>query len=110
MYFESPRKGKGNARYVLNCPEIITPVVTQRAHSTRTSENQVVRPGEQDLYIKLTYSVIREDVGKDPSQSNDCDDKQKKPPKWHMSTLPSHLIRCRQTTSAHDTTLRRLLH
>lgn len=52
----------------------------------RTSENQVVRPGEQDLYIKLTYSVIREDVSKDGSQSNNSDDKQKKPPKWHMST------------------------
>ncbi|KAI0745266.1 Gti1/Pac2 family-domain-containing protein [Earliella scabrosa] len=61
MYFESPRKGKGNAR---------------------TSENQVVRPGEQDLYIKLTYSVIREDLNKD---SKDTDDKQKKPPKWHMN-------------------------
>ncbi|KAI1795537.1 Gti1/Pac2 family-domain-containing protein [Ganoderma leucocontextum] len=64
MYFESPRKGKGNAR---------------------TSENQVVRPGEQDLYIKLTYSVIREDVSKDGSQSNNSDDKHKKPPKWHMN-------------------------
>ena len=53
---------------------------------TRTSENQVVRPGEQDLYIKLTYSVIREDLNKD---SKDTDDKQKKPPKWHMSALPS---------------------
>ncbi|KAI9067325.1 hypothetical protein FKP32DRAFT_1701098 [Trametes sanguinea] len=62
MYFESPRKGKGNAR---------------------TSENQVVRPGEQDLYIKLTYSVIREDV-KEASQSKDAD-KLKKPPKWHMN-------------------------
>ncbi|PIL36010.1 hypothetical protein GSI_01670 [Ganoderma sinense ZZ0214-1] len=64
MYFESPRKSKGNAR---------------------TSENQVVRPGEQDLYIKLTYSVIREDVSKDGSQPNNSDDKQKKPPKWHMN-------------------------
>nr|VWO99860.1 Uncharacterized protein [Ganoderma boninense] len=64
MYFESPRKGKANAR---------------------TSENQVVRPGEQDLYIKLTYSVIREDTSKDGSQSNNSDDKQKKPPKWHMN-------------------------
>ncbi|KAI0368292.1 hypothetical protein BV20DRAFT_1114258 [Pilatotrama ljubarskyi] len=63
MYFESPRKGKGNAR---------------------TSENQVVRPGEQDLYIKLTYSVIREDV-KEASQSKDAVDKLKKPPKWHMN-------------------------
>ncbi|KAI0358641.1 hypothetical protein OH77DRAFT_1518636 [Trametes cingulata] len=63
MYFESPRKGKGNAR---------------------TSENQVVRPGEQDLYIKLTYSVIREDV-KEASQSKDAADKLKKPPKWHMN-------------------------
>ncbi|OSD07026.1 hypothetical protein PYCCODRAFT_1359784 [Trametes coccinea BRFM310] len=62
MYFESPRKGKGNAR---------------------TSENQVVRPGEQDLYIKLTYSVIREDV-KEASHSKDAD-KLKKPPKWHMN-------------------------
>ncbi|KAI0743990.1 Gti1/Pac2 family-domain-containing protein [Daedaleopsis nitida] len=64
MYFESPRKGKGNAR---------------------TSENQVVRPGEQDLYIKLTYSVIREDINRDPSQSKESEDKQKKPPKWHMN-------------------------
>ncbi|KAH9929589.1 Gti1/Pac2 family-domain-containing protein [Epithele typhae] len=64
MYFESPRKGKGNAR---------------------TSENQVVRPGEQDLYIKLTYSVIREDVGRDAGNSKDAEDKQKKPPKWHMN-------------------------
>ncbi|KAH9858917.1 Gti1/Pac2 family-domain-containing protein [Lenzites betulinus] len=63
MYFESPRKGKGNAR---------------------TSENQVVRPGEQDLYIKLTYSVIREDV-MEASQSKDAADKLKKPPKWHMN-------------------------
>ncbi|KAI8993971.1 Gti1/Pac2 family-domain-containing protein [Trametes punicea] len=63
MYFESPRKGKGNAR---------------------TSENQVVRPGEQDLYIKLTYSVIREDV-KEACQSKDAVDKLKKPPKWHMN-------------------------
>ncbi|KAI0759846.1 Gti1/Pac2 family-domain-containing protein [Trametes elegans] len=63
MYFESPRKGKGSAR---------------------TSENQVVRPGEQDLYIKLTYSVIREDV-KEASQSKDAADKLKKPPKWHMN-------------------------
>ncbi|TBU31630.1 Gti1/Pac2 family-domain-containing protein [Dichomitus squalens] len=64
MYFESPRKGKGNAR---------------------TSENQVVRPGEQDLYIKLTYSVIREDVNQDGSPSKESDDKHKKPPKWHMN-------------------------
>ncbi|KAI0694987.1 hypothetical protein C8T65DRAFT_698854 [Cerioporus squamosus] len=65
MYFESPKKGKGNAR---------------------TSENLVVRPGEQDLYIKLTYSVIREDVNKDASGlSIDADDKHKKPPKWHMN-------------------------
>ncbi|RPD78639.1 hypothetical protein L226DRAFT_299079 [Lentinus tigrinus ALCF2SS1-7] len=64
MYFESPKKGKGNAR---------------------SSENLVVRPGEQDLYIKLTYSVIREDLSKDSSLSKDADDKQKKPPKWHMN-------------------------
>ncbi|KAL1945932.1 hypothetical protein VTO73DRAFT_1934 [Trametes versicolor] len=63
MYFESPRKGKGNAR---------------------TSENQVVRPGEQDLYIKLTYSVIREDL-MEASHSKDPADKLKKPPKWHMN-------------------------
>ncbi len=53
----------------------------------RTSENQVVRPGEQDLYIKLTYSVIREDV-MEASHSKDAADKLKKPPKWHMSTPP----------------------
>ena len=50
-----------------------------------------MRPGEQDLYIKLTYSVIREDVNTDPSLSKEAEDKQqqqKKPPKWHMSTLP----------------------
>ena len=45
-----------------------------------------MRPGEQDLYIKLTYSVIREDVNKDGSPSKESDDKLKKPPKWHMST------------------------
>lgn len=49
----------------------------------------MVRPGEQDLYIKLTYSVIREDANRDPSLSKEAEDKQpKKPPKWHMSTLP----------------------
>ncbi|RDX54924.1 hypothetical protein K466DRAFT_494035 [Polyporus arcularius HHB13444] len=64
MYFESPKKGKGSAR---------------------TSENLVVRPGEQDLYIKLTYSVIREDVKDASGLSIDADDKHKKPPKWHMN-------------------------
>ncbi|CDO69159.1 hypothetical protein BN946_scf185042.g61 [Trametes cinnabarina] len=72
MYFESPRKGKANAS---------RPFALSRAR--RSSENQVVRPGEQDLYIKLTYSVIREDV-KDACQSKDAD-KLKKPPKWHMN-------------------------
>lgn len=89
MYFESPRKGKGNARYV---PVLLRSIRVHRDRPSsfsprapiRTSENQVVRPGEQDLYIKLTYSVIREDV-KEASHSKDAD-KLKKPPKWHMST------------------------
>ena len=87
MYFESPRKGKGNARCVTNGPEVYAHIVIDPSPArTRTSENQVVRPGEQDLYIKLTYSVIREDVNKDGSPSKESDDKLKKPPKWHMST------------------------
>ena len=66
---------------------IFVPVVMERSSARRrSSENQVVRPGELDLYIKLTYSVIREDVNKDGSPSKDIDDKTKKPPKWHMST------------------------
>ena len=67
---------------------------TTPAGCARTSENQVVRPGEHDLYIKLTYSVIREDVGKDGSQSKEADDKQKKPPKWHMSTPRAAFSSC----------------
>lgn len=74
----------------------------------RTSENQVVRPGEQDLYIKLTYSVIREDVSKDGSQSNSSDDKQKKPPKWHMST--SFLTLPCPTADELHTSRRRVFH
>ena len=104
MYFESPRKGKGNARCAPNSPEIMAPPrLRHRAPRTprvyRTSENQVVRPGEQDLYIKLTYSVIREDMNKDPAHPGDSDDKQKKPPKWHMSTFRA--IGCRRWNKVH---------
>ncbi|KAI0645853.1 Gti1/Pac2 family-domain-containing protein [Trametes meyenii] len=87
MYFESPRKGKGNAR---------------------TSENQVVRPGEQDLYIKLTYSVIREDV-MEASQSKDAADKLRKPPKWHMNAYFTKLTEGQLRTIDDIPTLRDLV-
>ncbi|KAI0823432.1 hypothetical protein BC628DRAFT_535753 [Trametes gibbosa] len=87
MYFESPRRGKGNAR---------------------TSENQVVRPGEQDLYIKLTYSVIREDV-MEASQSKDTVDKLKKPPKWHMNAYFTKLTEGQLRTIDDIPTLRDLV-
>lgn len=59
----------------------------------RSLENQVVRDGERDLYIKLTYSVYRteSDGPSSPSGSSDKDKDRKKPRKWHLSTqtLPS---------------------
>ncbi|OBZ70748.1 cAMP-independent regulatory protein pac2 [Grifola frondosa] len=70
MYFET-RKGKGR----------------DGAPNARTSENQVVRQGENDLYIKLTYSVFREEPAED-SSSHDIDDKQRKitkSRKWHLN-------------------------
>ncbi|GBE80481.1 cAMP-independent regulatory protein [Sparassis crispa] len=64
MYFEDQKKkGRGDS---------------QRAKS---SENQVVRPGESDQFIKLTYSVFRDD----PADLGQSDEKQRKPRKWHLN-------------------------
>lgn len=64
----------------------------------RSLENQIIREGERDLYIKLTYSVYRTDDA-DASASTSADggssskDK-RKPRKWHLSAymrvLPSY--------------------
>ncbi len=80
------------------------------ARHARTSENLVVRPGEQDLYIKLTYSVIREDARDASGLSIDADDKHKKPPKWHMSTLPTECPRSIASELADPTSCRCLFH
>ncbi|KAI0948994.1 hypothetical protein AcW1_008715 [Taiwanofungus camphoratus] len=66
MYFENKKKPKGRGS-------------AQRAKS---SENRIVRPGEQDQYIKLTYSVYRNEPG-DASASSD--DPAHEPRKWHLN-------------------------
>ena len=90
----TPRSGLGTS--LSSVPRAIG---TLSCHFHRSLENQVVREGERDLYIKLTYSVIREDMNKDPAHPGDSDDKQKKPPKWHMSTFRA--IGCRRWNKVH---------
>lgn len=71
------------------------------AHTpSRSLENQVLRDGERDMYIKQTYSVLRNDVnqeegaasGSTPSGSGgptiEKKDVKKKPRKWHLSECP----------------------
>ncbi|THH16905.1 hypothetical protein EUX98_g9227 [Antrodiella citrinella] len=72
MYYESTKKKKGERDEA-----------PQRA---RSLENQIIREGERDLYIKLTYSVFRTDDSDiaGPSTSKDSKDK-KKPKKWHLN-------------------------
>ena len=51
-----------------------------------------MRPGEQDLYIKLTYSVIREDVNTDPSISKEAEDKQQQQKKQQLRQSSENLL------------------
>ncbi|KAH8107764.1 hypothetical protein BXZ70DRAFT_865117, partial [Cristinia sonorae] len=76
MYYESTKKKKGDRDEA-----------PQRA---RSLENQIIREGERDLYIKLTYSVFRTDdtdvnsastSAAGAAQSKD----RKKPKKWHLN-------------------------
>ena len=87
----TPRSGLGTS------PSSVPRAIgTLNCHFHRSLENQVVREGERDLYIKLTYSVFRTDDAEllnnsaststaSTSQGKDIKDK-KKPRKWHLST------------------------
>lgn len=60
-----------------------TPVL---GHICRSLENEVLREGERDLYVKQTYSVHRNDVPPDEVSSSNGEKKEKKKPrKWHLS-------------------------
>ncbi|OCH91691.1 hypothetical protein OBBRIDRAFT_728331 [Obba rivulosa] len=63
IYYECPKKQKGHPSSL---------------------ENQVVRAGESDKFIKLTYSAYREVPG-DSSKSDDPVDRPKRPRKWHLN-------------------------
>ncbi|EMD33706.1 hypothetical protein CERSUDRAFT_87035 [Gelatoporia subvermispora B] len=67
IYYECPKKQKG-----------------RRAQKARSLEDQVVRAGESDKFIKLTYSAYHE-VPADASSTDDPSDKPKKPRKWHLN-------------------------
>ncbi|KAH9946946.1 Gti1/Pac2 family-domain-containing protein [Amylocystis lapponica] len=68
MYFETQDKTKGRS-----CSQ-----------KSRSSENQVIRPGENDQFIKQTYSVVRNDPD-DMARSDAIEEAQKKPRKWHLN-------------------------
>ncbi|KIP02065.1 hypothetical protein PHLGIDRAFT_122793 [Phlebiopsis gigantea 11061_1 CR5-6] len=56
----------------------------------RSLENQVLREGERDMYIKQTYSVLRNDVNHDDgagpsSAGGEKKEGKKKPRKWHLN-------------------------
>ena len=86
MYFENQRKTKGRTgSHKTTCVSPLPPVPAHRLTPSRSSENQVIRPGENDQFIKQTYSVFRDDP--DDPASGCGDDSQKKPRKWHLSQL-----------------------
>lgn len=104
IYFENiKKKEKGVDRDGARARSVrfrcASPVVTLTT-PTRSLENQVLRDGERDMYIKQTYSVLRNDVnqeegpasGSTPSGSggpaNEKKDVKKKPRKWHLSECP----------------------
>ncbi|KAI0798483.1 Gti1/Pac2 family-domain-containing protein, partial [Irpex lacteus] len=51
----------------------------------RSLENEVLRDGERDLYVKQTYSVHRNDVSDDTSGSGEGKKEKRKPRKWHLN-------------------------
>jgi hypothetical protein len=67
------------------------------ATARRSLENQILRDGERDMFIKQTYSVLRHDVAQpdDPADSTAPDSTpgadaakrkgKKKQRKWHLS-------------------------
>lgn len=115
MYYENRKKksdkdsdgggGSGRARYVPLPPS------THNSHNTiltpnlpygRSLENEVLRDGERDLYVKQTYSVHRNDVSDDTvgvgliasgstsgkeseGKSGEGKKEKRKPRKWHLS-------------------------
>ncbi|KAI0784746.1 Gti1/Pac2 family-domain-containing protein [Abortiporus biennis] len=70
MYYESTKKKKGERE--------------ELPQKARSLENQVVRDGERDLYIKLTYSVYRTDEEAAGSSASTEKDK-RKPRKLHLN-------------------------
>lgn len=60
-------------------------------------EDHVIREGERDTFVKLTYSAFRSDDSAESSSSvpfskapfSKLNDKEAKPRKWHLSKLPS---------------------
>ncbi|KAK7692226.1 hypothetical protein QCA50_003850, partial [Cerrena zonata] len=80
MYYEKPAKKKGKSD-----KDDTTP---------RSMEDHVVRDGERDTFVKLTYSAYRSDDGSEVSSSSatstapyakGLDKEAKKPRKWHLN-------------------------
>ena len=74
---------------ILAQPHVIFTVILRRS-----LENEVLREGERDLYVKQTYSVHRNDVPPDEIPANSSGNAasegkkeafKRKPRKWHLS-------------------------
>ena len=108
MYYEKPAKKKGKAdkeettpRYVNSTHGLYCVSEKRCRHrdSLRSMEDHVIREGERDTFVKLTYSAFRSDDSDESTCSTtpapkapfskSHDKEAKKPRKWHLSKLPS---------------------
>ncbi|CAL1706254.1 unnamed protein product [Somion occarium] len=80
MYYEKPTKKKGKSEKIEDTP--------------RSMEDHVVREGERDTFVKLTYSAYRSDPSDAsaassssslPSSSKSHEKDTRKPRKWHLN-------------------------
>ena len=110
IYFENVKKkerGADREGHRARCVHTSLCVGVASDLACRSLENQVLRDGDRDMYIKQTYSVLRLDVNQDegpagaaePGSSSgagagapgsaDKKDVKKKPRKWHLSESPA---------------------